>query len=91
MTCLSCVAHSLLQKATCSGGKSERFKFAEGGLSRWSKALYSHPRGPRTVGVSGSEAVNSRSIVGTSFGGAYACLTLAITLISLEAIVVDNS
>ncbi len=29
--CLSCVAHSLLQKATCSGGKSERFKFAEGG------------------------------------------------------------
>ncbi len=26
--CLSCVAHSLLQRATCQGGKSERFKFA---------------------------------------------------------------
>ncbi len=29
--CLSCVAQSLLQRATCSGGKSERFKFADGG------------------------------------------------------------
>ena len=29
--CLSCVAQSLLQGAACQGGKSERFKFADGG------------------------------------------------------------
>ena len=41
--CLSCVAQSVLQPASCSGGKSERFQLVpENGPDFWSATLFSY-------------------------------------------------
>ena len=75
--CLSCVAQSILQQASCSGGKSERFNSAPENESTIGQRLYTLTREAlHNLLEKASKLICSRKFYGTNSGGDHAFISI---------------